>query len=91
MDELKPCPFHQGDILSFAWNPFFHEPSCLEEFTVERMVKRDDEGLYIDMFERKRGHYKLRLSALQEAFDCYKGEVKPISVVNENIQLDLSM
>ena len=91
MEELKPCHFQQGDIIRFAWNPIFHEPSCLEEFTVERIVKQDDEGLYVDMLGRKLGHYKLRLSALQEAFDYYKGEVEPIFVVNENVQLDLSM
>lgn len=80
-----------GDIIQFAWNPFFNEPSSIDDFTIERMIKQDEDGLYIDMRDRKIGKYKLRLSDLQEWFDYYGGEVKPITIVEDNVQLNLSM
>lgn len=84
-------PVKQGDIIRFAWNPFFNEPSSLIDFTIERIVKRDHDGLYVDMRDRKIGAYKLRLNDLQEMFDFYEGEVEPISRVEEDVQISLSM
>lgn len=81
----------KGNIIRFAWNPLFNEPSSIDDFTIERMIKQDEDGLYVDMRDRKSGPYKLRLSNLQECFDYYAGEVEPISIIEENVQLNLSM
>lgn len=74
----------EGDIIQFAWNPLFNEPSSLHDFTIQRMIKQDENGLYVEMRDRKAGPYKLKLSDLQEWFDYYAGEVEPISVVEGN-------
>lgn len=81
----------KGDIIRFAWNPLFNEPSSLCDFIIQRLIKQDEDGLYVDMQDRKTGPYKLRLSDLQECFDYYAGEVEAISIVEENIQISLSM
>lgn len=81
----------KGDIIRFAWNPFFNEPSSLDDFTIQRLIKQDADGLYVHMLDRKTGSYKLKLTDLQEWFDYYAGEVEPISIVDENVQLNLFM
>lgn len=81
----------KGDIIRFAWNPLFNEPSSLCDFIIQRLIKQDEDGLYVDMQDRKTGPYKLRLSDLQELFEYYAGEVEPISIIEENVQLNLSM